>query len=124
MPITTALNDGTFVGLRGLAWFALSEHGRVGAGTLVDDQGGGVTSTWAYGGTIPCRIDPLAGRELLAAGKISDRSTHLVQTPPGTDVTLNNRFWVDGRGIYEVTGVQERTGEPLRTFEVVKIEDA
>lgn len=120
MPIGTFLNGAPVSQLRGAAWLALSESGQVGAGTLTDDGGGGVTTGWAYGGTVPCRIDPLTSNETLAAGRISDRSTHIVTVPPGTGVTVNDRFLISGRGTFEVTGVQDRTGELLRVFEVVQ----
>lgn len=107
--------------LRGLLWTALSDTGRVGARATVDDQGGGVTTTWVYGDLLPCRIDPLTGNEASAGGRISDRSTHLVTVPAETEVTTDGRFVIDGRGTYEVTGVQDRTGELARFFEVVQV---
>jgi head-tail adaptor len=121
MPLATFLNGGTITTLRGLSWLALSDSGRVGAGTMVGDTGGGATTTWTYGGTIPCRVDPLSGRELLTAGRISDRSTHLITVPPGTGVTTSNRFAVTGRGTFEITAVQDRTGELVRSLEAVKV---
>lgn len=121
MPVSTFMNGGTVSQLRGLAWMALSDMGQVGAGTLVDDGGGGVTTGWAYGGSIPCRIDPLTNNEIVSAGRISDRSTHLVTVPPGTAVTASSRFAIANRGTYEVTGVQDQTGETLRFFEVVQV---
>ena len=121
MSISTFLNDGPVSQLRGLGWLALSDVGQVGAGTAVDDGGGGVTTGWAYGGSIPCRIDPLTTNETLSAGRISDRSTHLVTVPPGTPVTASSRFVIANRGTYEVTGVQDQTGEMMRFFEVVQV---
>lgn len=112
---------GAVTQLRGLAWMALSDVGQVGAGTTVDDSGGGVTTGWAYGGSVPCRIDPLTDNESLVAGRVSDRSTHIVTVPPGTPVTTSSRFVIAGRGTYEVTGVQDRTGELMRFFEVVQV---
>jgi head-tail adaptor len=121
MPLGTFLNGGTITTLRGLSWLALSDSGRVGAGTIVGDTGGGATTTWTYGGTIPCRVDPLSGRELITAGRISDRSTHLITVPPGAGVTTSNRFAVTGRGTFEITAVQDRTGELVRSLEAVKV---
>jgi head-tail adaptor len=121
MPLSTFLNTSPVMQLRGAAWLALSDTGQVGAGTIVDDGGGGVTTGWAYGGSVPCRIDPLTDNETIAAGRISDRSTHLVTVPPGTAVTTSSRFLIANRGTYEVTGVQDRTGELLRFFEVVQV---
>jgi len=119
MSLSTFL-DGPTGQLRGLQWLALSDLGQVGTNTTTDDGGGGVTSGWAWGGTVPCRIDPLTNNEPLAAGRISDRSTHLVTAPPGTPVTTNSRFVIANRGTYEVTGVQDTTGELARFFEVVQ----
>jgi hypothetical protein len=121
MPLSTFLNDTAINQLRGLQWLALSDAGQVGAGTVTGDTGGGGTTSWNYGGTIPCRIDPLSDNESLVAGRISDRSTHLVTAPPGTPVATNSRFLIANRGTYEVTGVQDRTGELARFFEVVQV---
>lgn len=120
MGLSTFLNDSQVSQLRGLQWLALSDVGQVGTSSLVDDGGGGVTTGWAWGGTVPCRIDPLTDNETLAAGRVSDRSTHVVTCPAGTPVTTNSRFLIANRGTYEVTGVQDRTGELARFFEVVQ----
>jgi len=121
MPIGTFLNGSTPMQLRGAAWLALSDEGRVGSGTIVDDGGGGGTTTWAYGGTIPCRVDPLAGDERIAALKLSDRSTHLITVPPNTAMTTASRFALLAGGTFEVTAVRSRTGELLRFFEAVQV---
>ena len=120
MPLSTFLSDSQVTQLRGLQFIALSDTGQVGTNTTTDDGGGGVTSGWSWGGTVPCRIDPLTDNETLAAGRISDRSTHVVTCPPGTPVTVNSRFLIANRGTYEVTGVQDTTGELARFFEVVQ----
>jgi hypothetical protein len=121
MPISTFLNGGTITQLRGAAWLALSDLGQVGAGTVSDDGGGGGTAAWAYGGTVPCRLDPITSNESLMAGRVSDRSTHLITVPPNLTVLTSNRFAITGRGTFEVTAVRERTGEQLRFIEAVEI---
>ena len=121
MGLTTFLNGGTISQLRGLAWLALSDNGRIGAGSVTDDAGGGATIAWNYGGTIPCRVDPLTDYEQTQAGRINDRSTHLVTVAPYTPITVRNRFQVINGGTFEVTAVNTTTAEPLRTFEVVQI---
>jgi len=120
MSLSTFLNDAPIGRLRGVQWLALSDLGQVGTNTTTDDGGGGVTSGWQWGGTVPCRIDPLSNNETLAAGRISDRSTHVVTVPAGTPVTVNSQFTIANRGTYEVTGVQDTTGELARFFEVVQ----
>jgi len=120
MTLSTFLSDAPVSQLRGLQWLALSDTGQVGTNTITDDGGGGVTSGWAWGSSVPCRIDPLTNNETLAAGRISDRSTHLVTVPAGTPVSVSSRFLIAGRGTYEVTGVQDTTGELARFFEVVQ----
>lgn len=121
MGLTTFLDDDNPTQLRGLAWLSLSDLGQVGAGTIVSDGGGGGTATWTYGGTIPCRIDPMTGGELLTADRLADRSTHTVTVPAGTSVSPASRFAIAGRGTFEVTAVRSRTGESLTFFEVVQI---
>lgn len=116
------MNAGAAVELRGLQWAALSEAGSVGAGSLVDDQGGGAGSAvWTYGTAVPCRIDPLGDSPPgLTAGRIDERSTHKVTVPAGTPVVVTSRFVIASRGTFEVTAVPERTGEFTRVFEVVE----
>jgi len=123
MPLATFLNDAVPAQLRGLQWLALSETGMVLSLTSVDDSGGGATQTWGTTVTgVPCRIDPVGstGRDLLA-GRIDERSTHVITIPSGTNVTVDNRFQITGRGTFEVTAQRDQTGEMARTFEVLQI---
>jgi hypothetical protein len=121
MPLTTFLNDGTVSQLRGAAWLALSDVGQVGEGTVTDDSGGGGSVTWAYGTDVPCRLDPITSNESLMAGRVNDRSTHLITVPPNLTVLTSSRFAITGRGTFEITAVRERTGEQLRFLEAVEI---
>lgn len=124
MPLTTFLNGRPVTQLRGIAWLALSENGQVGRGSFVSDGGGGGTHSWSYGGTVPCRIDPIGGAgmdEVLVADRIDDRSTHVVTVPAGTDVNHNDRFLMVGRGTYEVTAVRTRTAEWATHFETIQV---
>lgn len=108
---------------RGLITEALTEQGWPIGGTVVDDLGGGSSGTAVAGGTVSCRIDVLASQgnsESVVANRVSDRSTHLITLPPGTAVTTENGFYVDGRGTYEVTAVREHTGEFATVFEAVE----
>lgn len=106
--------------LRGLDFWALSERGWSVRGTVVSDQGGGGTTTWVNGGTVFCRIDPLAdrGQGRVSGGRLDERSTHKVTCEP-TTVDTSDRFQIEGRGVYEVTAVRDRTEQDLRVFEVV-----
>lgn len=107
--------------LRGLQMLAFTDNGHVGTSTITDDSGGGAAAAWNYGGTIPCRIDPLGGDERITGARLSERSTHVVIAPAETVVAATNRFRIDNRGTYEVTAVQKRTGEFARFFEVVEV---
>jgi hypothetical protein len=121
VPISTFLHDDEPVQLRGLAFLALSETGWTRRGTVVSDGGGGGTTVFVNGGTVACRIDPLAraGDERVVGGRLDDRSTHKVTVPAATDVTTPDRFEISGRGVFEVTAVAERTDAQTKTFEVV-----
>jgi hypothetical protein len=121
MPITTFLDGRAPTRLRGLAWMALSDVGHVVSQVSTDDSGGGVTQAWTPGTAIPCRIDDLGGGEALAAGRISDRSTHVITLPPNLVPTPVDRFAIDGRGTFEITGVRNRTREWLQLVEVVQV---
>lgn len=107
--------------LRGLDFWALSEQGWRRFGTVVSDGGGGGTTTWLNGGTVFCRIDPLAraGDESVVGGRLDDRSTHKVTTTPDFVIASDEQFEIAGRGVYEVTAVPDRTDESTKVFEVV-----
>jgi len=123
MPIGTFLNGDNFTQLRGLLWLSLSDTGQVGTRTPVSDTGGGASETWSYGSSVACRVDPInrADSEEVVAGRLSDRSTHLITTPPGTSVNLAQRFQVVNRGTFEVTAVRMRTGQWATFFEAVQV---
>jgi hypothetical protein len=122
MSLSTFLNGRTAVQLRGLAWLALSDSGNVLSATVTGDSGGGGTTTWTAGGTVPCRLDPLIrhGSSRETAGAINERSSHIVTLPAGTDVAVENRFAIVGRGTFEVTAVRERTASLTQVIEVVE----
>ncbi len=122
MGLSTFLNGRDPVRLRGLLWLSLSEVGQRGTAALTDDLGGGVSESWTFGGSIPCRIDPLAaGGGGVLAGRVDERSTHLVTVPPGAGVVLSDRFAIVGRGTFEVTAVRSQTAEQASSFEVIAI---
>lgn len=104
--------------LRGLDFWALSERGWPLHGTVVSDGGGGGTTTNVAGGTVFCRIDPLAraNSERVVADQLSDRSTHKVTAEVAVVVDLDDRFEIQGRGVYEVTAVRDRTDESVKVF--------
>jgi hypothetical protein len=123
VSLGTFLNGGTASHLRGLLWLSLSDTGQVGAKTSASDSGGGATESWSFGSSVPCRVDPIqrANSEVVIAERLSDRSTHLITTPPGTSVGLANRFLVANRGTFEVTAVRVRTASPAQFFEAVQV---
>lgn len=106
--------------LRGAALLTWTDTGHIGAGSIVDDSGGGGSLVWTWSGTIPCRVDAMGGGESMAGERISDRSTHTIQCPPDTPVTADNRFWIDGRGTFEITAIVDRTLQTVMEFEAVK----
>lgn len=108
--------------LRGLQFWALTEQGWRRYGTVVSDGGGGGTTTWLNGGTVACRIDPLAraGDERVVGGRLDDRSTHKVTAIPTLVIESDEQFEIAGRGVYEVTAVRDRTDEDTKVFEVVE----
>src|SRR6266550_2297134 len=105
MPLSTFLDGRGYTQLRGAAWLALSDTAHVIAGSVIDDGGGGGTTVWTAGSALPCRIDPLTGKEALVADQIADQSTHIVTLPPGTAVRLENRISITNRGTFEVTAL-------------------
>jgi hypothetical protein len=121
MPLSTFLDGTTPSQLRGINWLSLSDYGRVGSGTVISDGGGGGTTTWAEGGTIACRVDPLSGNSRVTGGQIDERSTHQVTVPPGVVVSPSNRFTLIGGGTFEVTATHTRTAAELQVFEVIQI---
>lgn len=103
---------------RGLVREALTASGNPVGGTVTDDGGGGATVADVAGSAVPCRIDPLGGSESEVAGRISDRSTHLVTLPAETSITVADDFSISGTA-YEVTAVRDSTDEFARFIEVV-----
>jgi hypothetical protein len=122
MPLSTFLN-GTVPGqLRGLAWLSMSDYAQIGAGTVTSDTGGGGTTTWAYGSTVACRVDPLsAAGGRVTGGQIDERSTHVITVPPGVSVATDSRISVLDRGTFEVTATHTRTAAETQVFEVIQI---
>lgn len=86
--------------------------------TFTSDSGGGATTVRGTAGTVACRIDALGGSEAQVAGRISDRSTHLVTLPAETSITAGNDLSIDGSS-FEVTAVRDHTDELVRHVEVV-----
>lgn len=106
---------------RGLITEALTDEGWTLGATVADDGGGGAAGTAIVGdGTVACRIDALGAGEAVVANRLSDRSTHIVTLPPGSAITTEGDFFIDGRGTFEVTAVRERTDELSTVFEVVE----
>lgn len=121
MSLSTFLNGRNPTQLRGLMWLALSELGQRGTATFTSDTGGGGTAAWAYGGTVPCRVDPLSASGGVIGERIDERSTHLVTVPSGSTISTSDRFLIAGRGTFEVTATREQTAELATTFEVIQI---
>lgn len=124
MSVSTFLNGRAATQLRGLAFLSLSETCHVLEKTFASDGGGGGTTIWGTAGTAPCRVDPVtrANTEQVVADRLSDESTHRITIPAGvTSISVDDRVEVVGRGLYEVTAVPERTGEPLVFLEALKV---
>lgn len=124
MALATFLNGGTATQLRGVAWLALSETGYLVTRAGTSDGGGGGSFVWSAGTAgVPCRVDPIGDRSdaSMVAGRIDERTTHIVTVPYGTNVGEPARFAVAGRGTFEVTAVRERTAAPTQIFEVLEI---
>lgn len=124
MPFGTFLNGRTPTQLRGLQWLTLSDQATIGSRSYASDNGGGATATWTYGGTIPCRIDPVGAiglREGVVAERMSDRSTHRITLPANTSADTEDRVRVIGRGTFEVTAVDQVTAEWVHVVEVSQV---
>lgn len=106
---------------RGLVTEALTEGGNKITGTVTDDGGGGASFSETAGAAVICRLDALGGGEGERADRLSDRSTHLLTLPAGTDIAAADTFQITGRGTFEVTAVRENTGELARFAEVVAL---
>lgn len=100
---------------------ALSETGNALTTAGSSDSGGGFSSGTATTGTaIPCRLDPLSGGETVIAGRIDERSTHVLTVPRQTDLDVSGQFQVTGWGTFEITAQRKRTQEGVRVYEVVE----
>lgn len=121
MSFSTFLNGRTSSQLRGLQWLGLSDTGVILTLGYTEDSGGGASSGWTAGGTVPCRIDPITdrGASRVTGGRIDEKSTHIVTVPAGTNVNAAGRFAINGRGTFEITATHEQTGEWSHVFEVI-----
>lgn len=94
---------------------------------------GAVSYTYAKGAEVRCAIQPKAGGEYLGRGgrgqktspgdRIDERRDDIILLPPGTAVTMHDRIEIVGRGLYEVTLVQQRSTELLLEIEAREVED-
>lgn len=118
---TTSFGTAELTQLRGLEWLALSETGHALTTAGSSDAGGGFTAgTSTLGTAIPCRLDPLSGGETLVAGRIDERSTHVLSVPFGTELDTAQQFVVSSWGTFELTAQRKRTQEDVRVYEVVE----
>lgn len=144
--IGTTLYDTVPTRLRGLAFLSLSDVGQVHLRTMADARGtvvvggswggsqgtvyfpgtttagtfsGGQVETFTAGDEIPCRVDPMGGREGEVGGRIDERTTHRITVPPQTEVSARDRFSTTA-GTYEITAVRTRTQEPVRILEATE----
>lgn len=120
-PIGTFLDGRVPTQLRGLAFLALSDSGHLETQVSTDDAGGGASQVWTAGAVIACRVDDMSGSEQLSAGRISDRSTHVITVPPNVVPTPADRFLIDGKGTFEITAVRNRTREWLQILEAAQV---
>jgi hypothetical protein len=118
--ISTFLDGRASTQLRGLAWLALSDSGRIVSMAGTDDGGGGITQTWTAGSYFPCRINPVGSRGGVVAEQLDERTTHVITIPAGTAVVPSARFEIANRGTYEITAVRTRTKETIRELEAVE----
>ena len=121
MPSGTFLRGVPPTTLRGIHLLTFSDSMQLGTRTYVSDLGGGASQTWAYATAVPCRVDPLTGREDVVGERLSERSSHQVTAPAGTNVTTDQRIVITGQGTFEVTAVESRTDELACVFEVVEV---
>lgn len=121
MAFSTFLDGQSVTQLQGLAFLGLSDSGNVLNLGGTANQGGGIARSWTTGSTIPCRVDPIGGRESEIAGRVSDRSTHRITVPPETSIGTEDRFAISSRGTFEITAIRKRTNEWVRVLEAVEL---
>lgn len=123
MSISTFLDGRDPTQLRGLLWLALSDTGNVLTLMSTSDDGGGATQSWTAGSAVPCRIDPVTESPVsrLTGGRIDERTTHMITTPPDVIAPVNGRFEIAGRGTFEITATHEQTGAQARVLEVFQV---
>lgn len=121
MGISTFLNGRDPDQLRGVQFLSLSDTAIILRRTAASDAGGGAAWTWGTAGTAPCRVYPAGGGAGgLVGGALNERTTHFCRLPAATDVDTPDRIAIAGRGTFEVTLAQERTGEVSRLVEVMQ----
>ena len=124
MSLGTFLNDRPPIKLRGALFLALNETATILTRTAATDNGGGATYTWTSGAAVNCRIYPvtLRGQPRVLGGRIDERTTHFCVTPPGTNATTGQRFFIAGRGTFEITMALERSDALTVVYEVFQLD--
>jgi hypothetical protein len=121
MPLSTFLNGRDPDRLRGLQFLALSDIALITRRAATSDSGGGASQTWATIGTAHCRVYPAGGAPgRVVGGALDENTTHFCRLPAGTDIATPDRIVISGRGTFEVTMAQQRTGELSRLVEVMQ----
>jgi len=111
--------------MRTIAQEALPGTAVVQNGTLVSDNGGGYTETFAprAGGTVSCRVAPITARggaEGVDGDRITPDAQYIITLPAETTVETDDRI-VAGGIIYNVVAVRDRSWEITRRVEAQKI---
>lgn len=121
----TLIEDTELASMRGTAAQALDGTAVFQRKAWVSDGGGGGTTTWSAGGTVPCRLAPIAtgGKEAesVTAGRLSADSQVLFTFPAETDVGHEDQI-VYGGGTFSVTAIRLRSVELTRRVEAKEVE--
>lgn len=82
------------------------ETGVIWRATEASDGQGGMLQTWAAVGTVSCRISPAgAGREQIAAEKLTAVAPWMITLTQGTTVYESDRIVISTAGTFEVQAV-------------------
>ncbi len=108
--------------MRTTAGSALPDSAVIQSQAWSSDGGGGGSQTWTAGGTVACRLAPIAtaGQDEGETGeRIAADAQFVITLPFDAGVTTNSRIITNG-GTFNVESIRDRSYELTTRVEVVK----
>lgn len=117
----TLLTAGDIARMRDVLDQSLPDTCVIQGGTIVDDLGGGGSTTWANRGTVDCRLSPMTGSEREVADRLSEDAQWLITVPAETVVDTNSRVVISGTSFEVLARRAPRSWEVATVLEAQEV---